>query len=115
MPERLWQEILFDFNAGAVIDLTPADGLLAMAELHARIAYTGLVFTRKHADDLLQRTQSFAQPCGSPHTFKAEAETGSQNKHHCTDRCQDKAENEGKGKAFNKMPSCGKAIQDGCI
>jgi hypothetical protein len=59
MPELFWQEVLFDFKVGAVIDLTLVDGLLAMAALHARIPYTGLVFTRKHADDLLQRLQSF--------------------------------------------------------
>ena len=55
----MWQEILFDFKVGAVIDLTPADGLLAMAALHARSPYTGLVFTRRHADELLHRLQSF--------------------------------------------------------
>ena len=45
-----WQEILFDLEIGAIIDLTPADGLLALAALHARIPYTGLVVTRRHAD-----------------------------------------------------------------
>ena len=59
MPERFWQDILFDFKVGAVIDLTPADGQLARAALQARIPYTGLVFTRRHADELLQRLQSF--------------------------------------------------------
>ena len=53
-----WQETLFDFKIGAVIDLTPVDGLLAQAALHARIPYTGLVFTRRHADELLRRLQS---------------------------------------------------------
>ena len=53
-----WHEILCDFKVGAVIDLTPADGPLARAVLHARIPYTGLVFTRRHADELLQRLQS---------------------------------------------------------
>ena len=58
MPELLWHEILCDFRVGAVIDLTPGDGPLAGAALHARIPYTGLVFTRRHADELLQRLQS---------------------------------------------------------
>jgi hypothetical protein len=58
MPDLL-QEILFYFKVGAVIDLTPADGQLAQAALQARIPYTGLVFTRRHADELLQRLQSF--------------------------------------------------------
>jgi hypothetical protein len=59
MPELVWQEILFDFKVGAVIDLTLADGQLAQAALQARIPYTGLVFTRRHADELLQKLQSF--------------------------------------------------------
>jgi hypothetical protein len=59
MPELFGQEILFDFKVGAVIDLTLADGQLAQAALQARIPYTGLVFTRRHADELLQRLQSF--------------------------------------------------------
>ena len=59
MPELFWQEILFDSKVGAVIDLTLSDGLLAQAALHSRIPYTGLVFTRRHADELLQRLQSF--------------------------------------------------------
>ena len=58
MPQLFWQEVLFDFKVGAVIDLTPADGLLAQAAWHTRIPYTGLVFTPKHADELLQRLQS---------------------------------------------------------
>ena len=45
---------------GAVIDLTPADGLLAQAALHASIPYTGLVFTWRHADEFLQRLQYLA-------------------------------------------------------
>ena len=60
MPELCWQEVLFDFKVGAGIDLTPADGLLAMAALHARIPFTGLVFTRKHAEEFLQTLQSLA-------------------------------------------------------
>ena len=101
MPEFLWQEILFDFKVGAVIDLTPADNMLAMAALHARIPYNGLAFTRKHADELLQRLQSLViagaahegghvvrpAPRGSSHIFKAEGEGKSQHKHHSRDRC----------------------------
>ncbi len=66
MPELVWQEILFDSKIGAAIDLTPADGLLAMAALHARIPYTGLVFTRRHADELLHRLQSLVIAWGDP-------------------------------------------------
>ena len=58
MPELVWHEILCDFRVGAVIDLTPGDGPLAGGALHARIPYTGLVFTRRHADELMRRLQS---------------------------------------------------------
>ena len=57
MPQLFGQEILFDFKKGAVINITPADGLLAQAALHARIPYTGLVFARRHADELLHELQ----------------------------------------------------------
>jgi len=74
-----WQEVLFDFKVGAVIDLTPADGLLAQAALHTRIPYTGLVFTPKHADELLHRLRSWliagatreGDPWYDPHLVEA--------------------------------------------
>ena len=66
MPELCWQEILFDFRIGAVIDLTPVDGMLAMAALHARIPYTGLVFTQRHADELLHKLQLLVLAWGDP-------------------------------------------------
>jgi hypothetical protein len=49
-----------DFEVGAVIDLTPGDGMLATAALQARLPYTGLVFTPKHADALYRRLESQA-------------------------------------------------------
>jgi hypothetical protein len=57
MPVVFWQEILFDFKVGAVIDLTPGDGMLALAALQARLPYTGLTYTKKHADLLMHRLQ----------------------------------------------------------
>ena len=66
MPQLFWQEILFDFKVGAVIDLTPADGTLAMTALHARIPYTGLTFTPKHATELLGRLQSLVLAAEPP-------------------------------------------------
>ncbi len=128
MPELLWREILFDFGVGAVIDLTPADGLLAMAARHARIPYTGLVFTRRHTDELLHRLQSLVIAGATregdtwydPHlveslnTSKPKAKEKSPNKRHCGDRCRDEAQNEEKkGEACNKVPTHGKGIQDG--
>ena len=58
LPVLFWQEILFDFKVGAVIDLTPSDGMLALAALQARVPYAGLVFSKKHADTLLDRLMS---------------------------------------------------------
>ena len=58
MPQLFWQEILFDFQVGAVIDLTPADGALAMAAVHLRIPYTGLTWSKRHSDELLIRLES---------------------------------------------------------
>ena len=66
MPEFCWPEILFDFKIGAVIDLTPGDGLLAQAVLHACIPYTGMAFTRRHADELLHRFRSLVIAWGDP-------------------------------------------------
>jgi hypothetical protein len=60
LPVLFWQEILFDFEVGAVIDLTPGDGMLATAALQTRLPYTGLVFTPKHADALYSRLESQA-------------------------------------------------------
>ena len=58
MPQLFWQEILFDFQVGAVIDLTPADGALAMAAVHLRIPCTGLTWSKRHSDELLIRLES---------------------------------------------------------
>ena len=129
MPELFWQEILFDFKVGAVIDLTLADGLLAQAALQARIPYTGLVFTRRHTDDLLQRLQSLVlagatregdtwydpRLVESLTTLKPKADEKSHKKRHCGDRCQDEAQKEEKGEACNTVLTHGKGIQDGRI
>ena len=124
MPEHFWQEILFDFKVGAVIDLTLADGLFAQAALHARIPYTGLVFTKRHADELLQRLQSFVlaratregDTRGIANRFdEAEGEQKSQNQRHFGDKCRDKATKEEKGEACNKALGHRTCIQDGKI
>ena len=43
---------MYDFAAGAVIDLTPGDGVVAMAALRAGCPYTGVTLTDAHATEL---------------------------------------------------------------
>ena len=62
----LGKKVVLDFKVRAVVDLTPADGLLAQAALHTRIPYTGLVFTPKHADELLQKASVLFDRRGDP-------------------------------------------------
>ncbi len=93
-----------------------------MAALHARVSYTGLVLTRKHADKLLRRLQSLVIARAThkgeydPRLVetltisKPKAKAQIQRKHHNRDRCRDKA-----CAAYNKIPTHGTGIQDGCI
>ena len=111
------------------MDLTPADGLLAMAALHARIPYTGLVFTRKHADELLQRLQRLVI-AGATHegdtrhdpqlvealtTSKPKPKPKAKTNTIAQTDAETKPNNKGEGKACNTIPTRGKAIQYGCI
>ena len=52
MSPHLWSELLYDFEVGAVIDLTAGDGAVAMAALRAGCAYTGVTLTDAHAVEL---------------------------------------------------------------
>ena len=130
MPELVWQEILFDFKVGAVIDLTPADGLLAQAALQARIPYTGLVFTRRHADELLQRLQSLVLAGATREgdtwydprlvesltaSTKPKANEKAKNQRHFGDKSRDKATKEEKGEACNTALGHRTGAQDGQI
>ena len=132
LPELVWQAILFDFKIGAAIYLTPADGMLAMAALHAHIPYTGRVFTRRHADELLHRLQSLViaratrerdtrydpQPRGISHYFEAEGEGTKTPKANATAEtdAETKLKAKKKGEPCNKVPTHGKkGIQDGTI
>jgi hypothetical protein len=110
MPQLVWQEVLFDFKVGAVVDLTPADGLLAQAALHTRIPYTGLVFTPKRADELLQRLQCWliagatreGDPWYDPHLVEAITKPKAKAKADATARTV--AETRSKAKAKPKVP-----------
>ena len=52
-PLKLWEEILFDYNIVAVLDLTPGDGVRALAALRRRIPYAGVAMNAAHRDHLL--------------------------------------------------------------
>ncbi len=51
--EIFWEEILHDFDAVAVLDLSGTDGVLATACLAAEVPYLGIVFTEEHKAFLL--------------------------------------------------------------
>ena len=52
VSSSLWSEILYDFEVGAVIDLTAGDGAVAMAAIRAGCPYTGVALTDAHVTEL---------------------------------------------------------------
>lgn len=55
LPSIFWEEVLYDYQIGAVIDVAAGDGSLALAALRARIPYTGVCLTEEHKSKLLSR------------------------------------------------------------
>ena len=55
LPSTFWEEVLYDYQIGAVIDVAAGDGSLALAALRARIPYTGVCLTEEHKSKLLSR------------------------------------------------------------
>jgi hypothetical protein len=56
----LWGEILYDFQVGAVIDLTAGDGVVAMASLRVGCPYVGVTLTDTHATELRKHVHNTA-------------------------------------------------------
>ena len=54
-PKEFWEEVIHDYQLGAVIDLAAGDGTLALQAVRNRIPYTGFVFTAYHKDMLMSR------------------------------------------------------------
>ena len=52
VSSSLWSEILYDFEVGAVIDLTAGDGAVAMAAIRAGCPYAGVALTDAHVTEL---------------------------------------------------------------
>jgi len=50
----LWEELLHDFDIGAVIDLTAGDGAAALAAIRSGCPYAGVTITDAHATELRQ-------------------------------------------------------------
>ena len=60
VSSHLWGEILYDFQVGAVIDLTAGDGAVAMASLRAGCPYVGVTLTDTHATELRKHVHNTA-------------------------------------------------------
>jgi hypothetical protein len=55
LPSTFWDEVLHDYQLGAVLDIAVGDGSLALTAVRNRIAYTGLYFTSHHKDMVMSR------------------------------------------------------------
>ena len=49
-PEKIWEEVVHDFQLGAILDIAAGDGSLALTAVRHRLPYTGIVFTTHHRD-----------------------------------------------------------------
>ena len=55
LPSTFWDEVLHDYQLGAILDIAVGDGSLALTAVRNRIAYTGLCFTTHHKDLVMSR------------------------------------------------------------
>ena len=55
LPSSFWEEVVYDYQLGAILDLACGDGALALTALRNRIPYTGLAFTTYHKDMIMSR------------------------------------------------------------
>jgi hypothetical protein len=55
LPSTFWDEVLHDYQLGAILDIAAGDGSLALTAVRNRIAYTGLCFTTHHKDLVMSR------------------------------------------------------------
>ncbi|MFM7983412.1 MAG: hypothetical protein ACKPKO_29220, partial [Candidatus Fonsibacter sp.] len=44
-----WDEVIHDYQLGAILDVAVGDGSLALTTVRNRITYTGFAFTDKHS------------------------------------------------------------------
>ena len=55
LPPTFWDEIVHNYQLGAILDLAVGDGSLALTSVRNRIAYTGFTFTAYHKDLVMNR------------------------------------------------------------
>ena len=55
LPSAFWDEVVHDYQLGAILDVAVGDGSLALTAVRNRIAYTGLCFTTHHKDMVMSR------------------------------------------------------------
>ena len=55
LPSTFWEEVVYDYQLGAILDIACGDGALALTALRNRIPYTGLAFTAYHRDMIMSR------------------------------------------------------------
>ena len=55
LPGKFWDEVVNDYQLGAILDVAAGDGMLALTAVRNRLPYTGLVGAAIHRVLLLAR------------------------------------------------------------
>ncbi|MFM7983105.1 MAG: hypothetical protein ACKPKO_27675, partial [Candidatus Fonsibacter sp.] len=55
IPITCWDEVIHDYQVGAILDIAVGDGILALTAVRNRIAYTGFAFTDERRDMVMAR------------------------------------------------------------
>ena len=50
-PHMLWEEVVHDYQLGAIVDFSVGDGSLALTAARNQITYTGFAFTACHKNN----------------------------------------------------------------
>jgi hypothetical protein len=50
LPCKFWEEVVHDYQLGAILDVAAGDGGLALTAVRRRLPYTGVVFTTRHRE-----------------------------------------------------------------
>ena len=54
-PSIRWDEVIHDYQLGAILDITVGDGSLALTTVRNQITYTGFALTDEHKDMVMAR------------------------------------------------------------
>ena len=55
LPSTFWDEVVHDYQLGAILDIAVGDGSLALTAVRNRITYTGFAFTDYHKEMVMAR------------------------------------------------------------